>query len=111
MRLRPRLPKSRHGLLVAALMLVLWGTTVLAQDARSAYTLWVDGLACPFCAYGVEKHLGAVAGVERVETDIRSGTLTVFVEGDRTLDEASARKAVEAAGFTLRDFKPGKSRQ
>ncbi len=111
MHLRSRLPKSRQGLLAGALMLVLWGATVLAQDARSTYTLWVDGLACPFCAYGVEKQLGAVPGVERVETDIRSGTLTVFVEGDRTLDEASARKAVEAAGFTLRDFKPGKTQR
>ena len=36
--------------------------------------------------------------------DIKDGVVTVVMERDATLDEAAAKKAVEAAGFTLRGF-------
>lgn len=68
------------------------------------YRVYVDGLACPFCAYGVEKKLGQIAGVERVETNIAAGVVTVSVREGVSLDEATARTAVQAAGFTLRRF-------
>ena len=64
----------------------------------------VDGLACPFCAYGIEKQLSAIEGVESVETDIKSGAVIVTMAPGSTLDEDAARKAVKAAGFTLRGF-------
>ena len=64
-----------------------------------------DGLACPFCAYGIEKQLGAIEGVDSVETEIRSGTVVITMAEGSYLDEAAARKAVEAAGFTMRSFK------
>lgn len=73
-----------------------------AFAAQLAYGLRVDGLSCPFCAYGIEKKLGAVKGVQRVEVDIASGTVTVTMAKGATLDEATAKKAVEEAGFSLR---------
>ena len=45
-----------------AFSLILAATGVLATPP--AYQLHVDGLACPFCAYGLEKKLGAVPGVQ-----------------------------------------------
>ena len=30
------------------------------------YSLQVNGLACPFCAYGVEKKLSSIEGVEDI---------------------------------------------
>lgn len=77
-----------------------------AQQPTAAYVLEVDGLACPFCAYGIEKQLGALQGVESVETDIALGTVTVTMRRGARLDEETARKAVEAAGFTMRGFAP-----
>lgn len=80
-----------------------------AQPAPDAvYTLRVDGLACPFCAYGVEKQLSRVAGVKSVATDLKSGSVTVTVAPGAAFDEPIARRAVEAAGFTLRGFAPGR---
>ncbi len=78
-----------------------------AQETKAVYTLQVDGLACPFCAYGIEKQLSAIEGVVTVETDIKSGTLTVTMQPGSTLTEGAARKAVEAAGFTMRGFSRG----
>ena len=69
------------------------------------YALAVDGLACPFCAYGIEKRLSAIEGVESVETDVKSGQVVVSLAEGKTLSEEVARQAVEDAGFTLRSLK------
>lgn len=94
-----------RAILAAFLASALWASAVASQDAKPLYSLQADGLACPFCAYGIEKQLNAIAGVEAVETEIKSGTVIVTMKNKATLDEAVARKAVEAAGFTLRGFK------
>ncbi len=88
--------------MAVALSLVLVSAGVLA--APPTYQLHVDGLACPFCAYGIEKKLGALEGVERVETNIKDGTVIVTMKDGVALDEASAKQAVKAAGFSLRKF-------
>ncbi len=69
------------------------------------YALAVDGLACPFCAYGVETRLSAIEGVESVATDVKSGRVVVTLAEGKTLSEEAARQAVEDAGFTLRSLK------
>lgn len=84
------------------LALALMATGVLA--APPVYRLQVDGLACPFCAYGIEKKLSALAGVERLEINIEDGSVIVTMRDGMSLDQASAREAVNAAGFSLRKF-------
>jgi mercuric ion binding protein len=86
--------------MTVALSLVLIATGVLA--APPTYRLYVDGLACPFCAYGIEKKLGALEGVAIIETNIKDGTVVVTMKDSVALDEAAARQAVKAAGFSLR---------
>lgn len=90
-----------------ALSLVLAAAGALA--APLTYQLHVDGLACPFCAYGIEKKLGALDGVERLETNIEDGTVIVTMKDGATLDEAAAKQAVKEAGFSLRKFEPVQS--
>ncbi len=92
------------ALLGAVLAAALLATPSQAQETKPDYTVEVDGLACPFCAYGIEKRLLAIEGVQTVETDIKSGAVIVTMQPGSTLDEDAARKAVEAAGFTLRGF-------
>ncbi|HED13054.1 MAG TPA: copper chaperone [Gammaproteobacteria bacterium] len=72
--------------------------------ATPVYKLHVDGLACPFCAYGVEKQVGKLANVQSVDIEIDQGLVTVTMEPDKTLSEADAKQAVSDAGFTLRKF-------
>lgn len=72
--------------------------------AGPSYRIEVAGLACPFCAYGIEKELSAIDGVEGVETSIAEGTVTVTMKDGATLDETTARRAVKEAGFTLNRF-------
>jgi mercuric ion binding protein len=82
--------------------LVVWGGSALADD--HAYRLRVDGLACPFCAYGIEKKLSSLKGVGKLAFDMEAGVVTVTMADGAVLDEAVARRAVKEAGFTLRGF-------
>ncbi|MDM8349498.1 heavy-metal-associated domain-containing protein [Pseudomonas sp. sp1636] len=90
---------STLGMAVSLLM-----ATAAALAAGPSYRLAVDGLACPFCAYGIEKKLSALVGVERLETNIEDGSVIVTMQDGAILDEAAVQKAVKAAGFSLRTF-------
>ena len=77
---------------------------VAAFAAQTQYQLQVDGLACPFCAYGIEKELKRTDGVERIDIDINAGTVTVTMADGATMTEAQAARIVADAGFTLAGF-------
>ena len=89
-------------LLIPLLAVVL---SAAAFAGGNQYALGVDGLACPFCAYGIEKKLSAIEGVEDIETDIKSGEVVVTLAEGKMLSEEVARQAVKDAGFTLRSLK------
>lgn len=89
--------------LILVALSVAWAAAALAGPS---YRLQVTGLACPFCAYGIEKKLSALEGVEYVETHIKDGAVIVTMHDGAKLNETAARKAVEAAGFTLDGFQP-----
>ena len=95
---------NRTGL---ALGLMLFAATAAVAESH-VYKRYVDGLACPFCAYGVEKKVGGLKGVVTVEIDIESGLVAVAVAEGATLEEAAAKQAVDEAGFTLRKFEAPK---
>ena len=98
----------RKTLQAAILAMGLALLPAIAMAESDVYKLYVDGLACPFCAYGVEKKVGGLDGVDKVEIDIDAGLVTVTMARGATLDEATAKKAVDDAGFSLGRFEaPG----
>lgn len=78
-----------------------------ALAAEDAYRIRVDGLACPFCAYGIEKKLERLPGVTGIEMDMENGVVTVHLAPGAALGEAALRKAVRDAGFTPREITGG----
>ncbi len=89
-------------ILLATMALVLGWPGDASAD--KVYKLRVDGLACPFCAYGVEKNLSKYEGVKDVEISVNEGVSRVTTEDDANFTEEVARKLIEDAGFTLRGF-------
>ncbi len=80
---------------------------LLMQAAFAAgiqYQMRVDGLACPFCAYGIEKKLKAIDGVEKINVDLDKGLVTVEVREGTTLSEEQMKKLFQDAGFTYRSM-------
>jgi len=65
-------------------------------------TIQVDGLSCPFCTYGLEKHLKKLADVERVTIDMKGGRAIVRLKPGAQVNDAALREAVKRAGFTAR---------
>ena len=76
-------------------------------------TVTVDGLACPFCAYGLEKKLKQVEGVDSLKIDVDAGEAVMSIAPGTRLavpsgEEKGAsrglvfkiQEAVEEAGFT-----------
>ena len=90
---------KKYFLVLAALIF-----SVAALAADKSYVLGVDGLACPFCAYGIEKRLNKVDGVTDVQVDVGESLVRVTLEEGKTLSEERARQAVDEAGFTLRSY-------
>jgi mercuric ion binding protein len=84
------------------LVLILFAATAFAEP--QTYKLQVDGLACPFCAFGIEKKLSEIEGVNQLDTDIKTGVILLTMKDGVLLDETAAKQAVDKAGFTLRGF-------
>ena len=67
-------------------------------------TVKVDGLSCPFCAYGLEKKLKKVEGVEKLEIKVDQGVAKLTVKEKKNLSIEDVKKAVVDGGFTPRDI-------
>jgi len=74
----------------------------LAGTASSAdFTLRVDGMACPFCAFGIEKKLLDVPGVLDVEVYLDEGRIALAFESGSKATVDDLEQAVRKAGFGL----------
>ena len=75
-----------------------------AFAAPPLYRAYVDGLACPFCVYGIEKKLGQLDGVEKIESNLKTGELRIQMREGKSLTEEQVREAVQSSGFSLRSI-------
>lgn len=71
-----------------------------ALAGQTMVTLRVDGLSCPFCAYGLEKRIKKMEGVKDLTIDIENGTVTVVYQDKKFFTEQGLSKTVKEAGFT-----------
>lgn len=62
-------------------------------------TYQVTGMHCGKCVEHVTEHVGAIAGVEKVEVDVEAGL--VHVTSPQPTDTPTVAKAVAAAGYEL----------
>lgn len=91
------------GLLVLMFFLFFALTPGNAQtDAQefSYVKIEINGLACPFCAYGLEKKLKEIDGVESVEIDVEEGLAFLSMNSNQKATKEDLEKIVTNAGFT-----------
>lgn len=101
----------RAALILTVTAPLLAGPTLLAMGQktpadRSArqIIIRVDGASCPFCAFGLEKRLGRLEGVEDVRLEMKAGKVIVTLREGATVSEKALREAVDEAGFTPREI-------
>ena len=94
----------------AMLFLILTtGLQLLAQEqtemaAEQKVRVRVDGLSCPFCAYGLEKKLLEIEGVKAVKISIDDGEALLTLDKDTEIATETIKKEVKKAGFTPREI-------
>ena len=77
-------------------------SSTLAQS--SEVKVRVDGLSCPFCAYGLEKKLNDLDGVDSIFIDFEEGLVLMQVTDLENISEEEIRTKIEEAGFTPREI-------
>jgi len=88
--------------ILLVLSIMVWSMAAFAEGAQ--YTMRVDGLACPFCAYGIEKKLTAIDGVQEVDFDLDKGLIIVIGNDSLNLTDQQMATLFEDAGFTFRSM-------
>ena len=58
----------------------------------------------PYCAYGIEKKLKKIKGVDKIDVDLNKGLVTVNVVEGVELTELQMTKLFKDAGFTYRSM-------
>ncbi len=96
--------------ILASCSIALIISTVLLADQKRA-TVRVDGLSCPFCAFGLEKKLKAIAGVEKLEIKVNDGLAILNFADSAKIDEKLIAKKVKEAGFTPGEIKITSSKE
>ncbi len=72
--------------------------------AGTTVTLRVDGMTCPFCAYGLEKHFSALDAVDSVVVRISDGLVQIREVDGQILTDETLKETVTDAGFSLREI-------
>lgn len=67
------------------------------SEQKQTITLGVTGMTCGSCKRHVEQALASVAGVTRVDVDVKAGRAEVVAEGAELLPRLIA--AVQGAGY------------
>ena len=62
-------------------------------------TFQVSGMTCEHCRRAVKQEIARVPGVDRVDVDLASGTVTVHA--DRPVERADIAAAADEAGYAL----------
>jgi len=75
-------------------------TAQTANNNRDQFTVKVDGLGCPFCAYGLEKKFKELKGIKNVKIDMETGIFTFTYPSEKELSIERVEKQVDAAGYT-----------
>ena len=86
------------------LITVFWLSNAAWPADQEVVDVSVTGLACPFCAFSVEKSLSKLSGVDSVTVDLAASQVRVVMKPEHTADLKQIEKAIVNAGFT-----PGKA--
>jgi copper chaperone CopZ len=87
-------------IIIAIVSFSLNPNQVTAQSDRDHIEVKVDGLGCPFCAYGLEKKFKEFKGIKDVNIEMETGQFTFTYPSEDGLSLEQIENQVDAAGYT-----------
>jgi mercuric ion binding protein len=85
------------------MVLIIFPAEIIAVEEAMGpvkVTVRVDGLSCPFCAYGLEKKIKKMKGVEDLTIFVERGKVEVIFEDKKFFEREKLEEAAKNAGFT-----------
>jgi copper chaperone CopZ len=77
-------------------------TEKVASKSETIYMkIYVDGMACPFCAYGLEKQIKKTIKAKEFNVSINEGFITIAVPKDKKPSEEELKELIKDAGFKM----------
>lgn len=70
------------------------------SDERVYIKIEVKGLACPYCAFGMEKELKKISGVEKVEIELKEGLAFISTPISQKPEKQKLAQVITDSGFT-----------
>jgi len=83
--------------LVLVMVFVLFAMEAFANDIR--YDLSVGGIECSVCVRKIDKMLMKTEGIHKVETDLKSGKVTICADKSAILEDAKLEALFLKQGF------------
>lgn len=90
----------RHIIKITVVLFLLGTLGAAAQKTYDTFKIQVDGLGCPFCAFGLEKKFKEFKGIKKVKIDIETGDFTFSYPSEKNLALEAAQEQVRKAGYT-----------
>ena len=91
------------NIIVVILSVFLFGinNNMNAQSkTMDEFTVQVEGLGCPFCAYGLEKKFKELKGIKKVKIEMETGIMNFDYPAEKQLSIEQVERQVEKAGYT-----------
>ncbi len=88
--------------LITVLLFVGFTLEVTAQTPTDIdqFEVKVDGLGCPFCAYGLEKKFKQLKGIKKIAINIETGDFSFTYPTEKKLSLKQVETQVEKAGYS-----------
>ena len=63
----------------------------------------IKGMVCSFCAQGLQKGIGKLEEVEKVEINLKKGYAKIIVKEGKTLPMDEVKEIIKDAGYLTND--------
>ncbi|ARN78711.1 heavy metal transporter [Nonlabens spongiae] len=91
---------------ICLILMMVMGMSLQAQNNnRDLVEVQVDGLGCPFCAYGLEKKFKEFKGIDDIAIDIETGDFSFTYPTEKTISMKAVLDQVIRAGYTPNEAK------
>lgn len=64
----------------------------------------VQGMVCDFCAQGLQKTIGALDEVDKINVDMDSQKVSIFLKDDKDLADEKIKELIVGNGFSVVDI-------
>lgn len=87
-------------IIIASFTLLFNSNEIFGQQERDQIEVQVDGLGCPFCAYGLEKKFKEFKGIKNVKIEMETGEFSFTYPSKKSISLEEIENQVDKAGYT-----------